>query len=383
MDYIYHSPPHLSGREQEFINDALVKNWVAPVGPHINTFESKLSAYVGAVGAVATCSGTAALHLALRLLGIGARDIVFCSSLTWIASIAPAIYLGAEPVFIDSEPSTWNMSPIALQRAFEDGQNKARLPKAVIVVHLFGQSANMEPILDLCNVFKVPVIEDSAQSLGATYLGKHCGTMGYFGIYSFNGNKIITTSSGGALVSHDETAISRARYLAGHARLPVRHHEHSEIGYNYRMSNICAAIGLAQIQVIDERIAARRAIYAEYCRRLNDLPGVVFMPEFPPCHSTHWMTTLTLDKDVSPVTNIELMDALSVANIEPRPIWMPQHLQPVMRGYKFYPHVEGEDVSAQLFHTGLCLPSGSSLTQQGIDRVVTCIRQRFAHDQVT
>lgn len=377
MEKIYHSPPHMSGKEIEYIKNALDQNWVAPVGPQLDEFEIKLAQYVGAKKVLATNSGTSAIHLALRLLNIGKGDIVFCSSLTWIASVAPTIYLGAEPVFIDSESQSWNMSPQALQRALEEGKRKNKLPKAVIVVNLYGQSADMTPIIDFCNTYNIPIIEDSAQSLGAKYNGKHSGTIGHFGIYSFNGNKIITTSSGGALVSNNIEAIARAKTLSTHSRLPFKYHTHKEIGYNYRMSNINAAIGLAQIEVLNERITARRNIYSQYYKALSNLPGVTFVPELENSFSTRWMTAITIDPNEGPVTNVELINMLYKLNIEPRYVWMPQHLQPVMKNFSYYKHSENEDVSARLFNTGICLPSGSNLTDENFNRITESILEFY------
>lgn len=377
MPRIHHSPPHLDGRERQLVLDALAQNWVAPGGPHVDEFERGLADYVGA-GVVATASGTAALHLAFRLLDVRPGDLVLCSSFTWVASVAPAIYMGAEAAFVDSEPDTWNMSPAALRRALQEARTGGRVPKAVVVVQVYGQTADMDPILALCREHGVPVVEDAAESLGATYHGQQSGTFGRFGIFSFNGNKIITTSAGGALVSADPEMLDRARYLAGQARLPVRHHEHAELGYNYRMSNLCAAVGVGQLEALEVRVAARRAIYHEYRRRLGGLPGLAFMPECGHGRATHWMTAVTLDPASSPVTRDELLDALAADDIEPRPVWMPQHRQPVMRECRFHPHQPGEDVAGRIFDTGLCLPSGSSLTAQEMDRVVACVRRAFA-----
>ncbi|MGG3907410.1 DegT/DnrJ/EryC1/StrS family aminotransferase [Geobacillus stearothermophilus] len=367
---IYLSPPHMSGNEQKYINEAFETNWIAPLGPNVDAFEKELAAYVGAKGAAAVSSGTAAIHLALRLLDVQQRDKVFCSSLTFIASANPILYQGAEPVFIDSEPDTWNMSPLALERAMEEAKREGKLPKAVIVVNLYGQSAKMDEILAICNHYQVPVVEDAAESLGSTYKGKKSGTFGKFGIYSFNGNKIITTSGGGMLVSDDVEALQKARFLATQARDPAPHYQHSQIGYNYRMSNIVAGIGRAQLEVLDERVKARRAVFDRYVQALGDIEGIQFMPELEGSMSNRWLTTLTIDRQTLGVTPMDIINALAEENIEARPVWKPLHLQPVFDGVTYYPHQEGWSVSDELFANGICLPSGSSMTVEDQNRVI-------------
>jgi pyridoxal phosphate-dependent aminotransferase EpsN len=367
---IYLSPPHMSGNEQKYIDEAFKTNWIAPLGPNVDAFEKELAEYVGIEGAVAVSSGTAAIHLALRLLDIKSGDRVFCSTLTFIASASPILYQGAEPVFIDSEPDTWNMSPIALERALEDAKREGKLPKAVIVVNLYGQSAKMDEILSLCNKYNIPVIEDAAESLGSTYKGKKSGTFGKFGIYSFNGNKIITTSGGGMLVSNDVEALQKARFLATQARDPAPHYQHSQVGYNYRMSNIVAGIGRAQLEVLDERVKARRAIFDRYVQALGNIEGVHFMPELEGTMSNRWLTTLTIDQQTLGVTPMDIINALAEENIEARPVWKPLHLQPVFDGVTYYPHQEGWSVSDELFANGICLPSGSSMTVEEQNRVI-------------
>ncbi|MBE2914125.1 aminotransferase class I/II-fold pyridoxal phosphate-dependent enzyme [Anoxybacillus flavithermus] len=367
---IYLSPPHMSGNEQKYINEAFETNWIAPLGPNVDAFEKELAAYVGSKGAAAVSSGTAALHLALRLLDVQQGDTVFCSSLTFIASANPILYQGAEPVFIDSEPDTWNMSPLALERAMEVAKKEGKLPKAVIVVNLYGQSAKMDEILAICNHYQVPVVEDAAESLGSTYKGKKSGTFGKFGIYSFNGNKIITTSGGGMLVSDDVEALQRARFLATQARDPAPHYEHSQMGYNYRMSNIVAGIGRAQLEVLDERVKARRAIFDRYVQALGDIEGIHFMPELEGTMSNRWLTTLMIDQQALGVTPMDIINALAEENIEARPVWKPLHLQPVFDGVTYYPHEEGWSVSDELFANGICLPSGSSMTIDEQNRVI-------------
>ncbi|AMV12439.1 pyridoxal phosphate-dependent aminotransferase [Geobacillus thermoleovorans] len=367
---IYLSPPHMSGNEQKYIQEAFETNWIAPLGPNVDAFEKELAAYVGSKGAAAVSSGTAAIHLALRLLGVGQGDVVFCSSLTFVASANPILYQGAEPVFIDSEPETWNMSPRALERAMEGAKREGKLPKAVIVVNLYGQSAKMDEILAICDRYGVPVVEDAAESLGSTYKGKKSGTFGKFGIYSFNGNKIITTSGGGMLVSDDVDALARARFLATQARDPALHYQHSQMGYNYRMSNIVAGIGRAQLEVLDERVKARRAVFDRYVQALGEIEGIRFMPELAGTMSNRWLTALTIDQQVLGVTPMEIINALAEENIEARPVWKPLHLQPLFAGVRYYPHEEGWSVSDDLFANGLCLPSGSSMTVEEQQRVI-------------
>lgn len=370
MKKIFLSPPHMCGNEQKYINEAFETNWIAPVGPNVDAFEKELAEYVGSKGAAAVSSGTAAIHLALRLLDVCQGDKVFCSSLTFIASANPILYQGAEPVFIDSESDTWNMSPLALERAMEEAKKEGKLPKAVIVVNLYGQSAKMDEILAICNHYQVPVVEDAAESLGSTYKGKKSGTFGKFGIYSFNGNKIITTSGGGMLVSDDLEALQKARFLATQARDPAPHYQHSQVGYNYRMSNIVAGIGRAQLEVLDERLKARRAIFDRYVQALRDIEGIQFMPELEGTMSNRWLTTLTIDQQALGVTPMDIINALAEENIEARPVWKPLHLQPVFNGVTYYPHEEGWSVSDELFANGICLPSGSSMTIEEQDRVI-------------
>jgi pyridoxal phosphate-dependent aminotransferase EpsN len=367
---IFLSPPHMSGNEQKYINEAFETNWIAPLGPNVDAFEKELAEYVGSKGAAAVSSGTAAIHLALRLLDVQQGDKVFCSSLTFIASANPILYQGAEPIFIDSEPDTWNMSPLALERAMEVAKKEGKLPKAVVVVNLYGQSAKMDEILAICNHYQVPVVEDAAESLGSTYKGKKSGTFGKFGIYSFNGNKIITTSGGGMLVSDDVEALQKARFLATQARDPAPHYQHSQVGYNYRMSNIVAGIGRAQLEVLDERVKARRSIFDRYVQALGDIEGVHFMPELEGTMSNRWLTTLTIDQKALGVTPMDIINALAEENIEARPVWKPLHLQPVFNGVTYYPHQEGWSVSDGLFANGICLPSGSSMTVEDQNRVI-------------
>ncbi|SHR97949.1 perosamine synthetase [Mycobacteroides abscessus subsp. abscessus] len=371
---IFLSPPHLSGNEAKYIQEAIDTNWIAPLGPNVDAFEKELAEYVGASGAVAVSSGTAAIHLALSLLDVGKGDTVFCSSLTFVASANPILYLGAEPVFIDSEPDTWNMSPEALKRAFREAKLDDKLPKAVIVVNLYGQSAKMDEIVAICDKYEVPMIEDAAESLGAIYKGKQSGTFGKFGIYSFNGNKIITTSGGGMLVSDDLEALSRVRFLATQARDLATHYQHSVMGYNYRMSNVLAGIGRGQLELLDERVQARRSVFSKYQYELGQLPGIYFMPELHGTMSNRWLTAITVDERETGISVKEILEIMSIENIEARPVWKPLHLQPLFIGRKYYPHDETYSVSDELFESGICLPSGSNLTDNDFNRVVECIK---------
>ncbi len=374
---IYLSPPHIGEYEQEFVSDAFGSNWIAPLGPHVDGFEREIVEYTGIKGALALASGTAAIHLALRYLGVQTNDIVFCSSLTFIGSTNPILYQGATPVLIDSEPKSWNMSPSALERAFLDAEQSGTLPKAVIVVNLYGQSADFDALLPICQRYGVPIIEDAAESIGATYTGKASGTFGTFGVYSFNGNKIITTSGGGMLVSDDLEAIEKCRFWATQARDPARHYQHSEMGYNYRLSNILAAVGRGQLRVLDERVKACRQVFERYAEALAEIGGLEFMPELAEGISNRWLTTLTLDPKRSGKTPTQLMDALEQENIEARPVWKPLHLQPLFQGMPYYPHTPDDSVSDRLFEQGLCLPSGSNLTEAEQKQVIRCVKREL------
>ncbi|EEL48448.1 MULTISPECIES: aminotransferase class I/II-fold pyridoxal phosphate-dependent enzyme [Bacillus cereus group] len=380
---IFLSPPHMSGNEQKYVNQAFEQNWIAPLGPNVDAFEHQIAEYIGVKSAAAVSAGTAAIHLALQLLDVNRDDTVFCSSLTFVASANPIAYQGAEPIFIDSEPDTWNMSPVALEKAFEDAQASGKLPKAVIVVHLFGQSAKMDEIMMVCDKYGVPVVEDSAESLGTTYKGKQTGSFGKFGIFSFNGNKIITTSGGGMLVSNDEAAIQKARFLSTQARDPAVHYEHSHIGYNYRMSNIVAGVGRAQLEVLDDRVQARRDIFARYKTALGELTGITFMPEFKDAVPNRWLSALLIDKEVAGVTYLDVIEALAAENIEARPVWKPLHQQPIFAGSKYYTHSDRESVSDKLFSQGLCLPSGSSMMVEDQERIISTIKAVLAKRVLT
>jgi pyridoxal phosphate-dependent aminotransferase EpsN len=363
----------MSGKEKEYIEEAFTSNWIAPLGPQVDAFENEMADYIGC-RTLAVSSGTAALHLALRLLGVGRGDIVFCSSLTFIGSVNPVLYLGAEPVFIDSEPKSWNMSPAALEKAFNWAKSAGRMPKAVIIVDLYGQSADYEPLLKICQEYEVPVVEDAAEALGASYNGKACGTMGRYGVFSFNGNKIITTSGGGMLAANDEEALKKALFWATQARDPAPWYQHSEMGYNYRMSNIAAAIGRGQLQVLDDRVNAHRVIFERYNEALGNIPGVGFMPEPGYSRSNRWLTVMTLDAEICEVEPMQIINALADENIESRPLWKPMHMQPLFAGCRYFTHGDGESIGDKLFASGLCLPSGSSMAEEEQQRVIELVK---------
>ena len=367
------STPHMGEQELEFVKEAFSSNWIAPVGPHINAFETEFSQIVGSKYGAAVSSGTAALHLALRLVGVEPGDEVFCSTLTFIASASPIIYLGAKPVFIDSDRISWNMNPHLLREALAKRAQINKLPKALILVHLYGQTADLDPIVELCNEYNIPLIEDAAEALGATYKGKSPGSFGKIGIFSFNGNKIITTSGGGMLVSDDQELIDKARFLATQAREPVAHYQHSEIGYNYRLSNILAGIGRGQLRVLHERVAARRRNFQIYQQGLAHLPGIDFMPEADYGTHTRWLTCLTLDPNLASVDQETIRLHLATQNIESRPVWKPLHLQPVFADCE----VIGGEVAEDLFYRGLCLPSGSNLSVTDLKQVIDEIVKKY------
>ncbi len=367
---VFISPPHMSGDEQPYIREAFETNWLGPLGPNVDAFEQEFRAVVGSPHAVAVSSGTAALHLALQILGVGAGDEVLVSTLTFCASVNPVLYLGGYPTFIDSERDSWNMDPGLLEQTLAARAREGRLPRAVVLVHLYGQSANIGPLVEACQRYGVALVEDAAEALGSTYLGRAPGTFGRAGIFSFNGNKIITTSGGGMLVSPDADVAARARQLATQARDPVPHYQHSEVGYNYRMSNVLAGMGRGQLQVLEERVAARRRNFAFYAEGLSDLPGVEFMPEAAWGRHTRWLTCITIDPGRFGTNRDAVRLALERENIESRPVWKPMHLQPVFAGY---PSVRG-GVAEELFERGLCLPSGSNLKDEERERVIAVIR---------
>lgn len=362
---IYLSSPHMSdeGYELEYIKEAFETNWIAPLGKNVDEFEKEFASYVGAKHAAALSSGTAAIHMALKAAGVDKGDIVFCQSLTFAASANPIIYQNATPVFIDSDYKTWNMDPNALEEAFKKYPNA----KAVVVVHLYGLSADMDPIVEICKRYNAVLIEDSAESLGTLYKGKHTGTIGDYGIFSFNGNKIITTSGGGMLVSDNEERIKKVRFWSTQARDKARHYQHSEIGYNYRMSNIVAGIGRGQLKVLDDRIQKKRYIYNYYKKELDHLEGLSFMPINDWNEPNCWLTVIQLTGKVRP---LDVILALENENIESRPVWKPMHLQPVYDGYDYI----GSDVSEKLFENGVCLPSDTKMTDEDLDRVCSIIK---------
>lgn len=372
---VWLSSPHLGEEETAFVEEAFRTNWIAPLGPHVDGFERELAAHVGVGHAAALSSGTAAIHLALLLLGVRPGDTVFCSSLTFVGSCNPIQYCNAQPVFIDSEPQTWNMSPAALERALEWARRENRLPRCVIIVNLYGQSADMDALLPLCERYGVPVLEDAAESLGASYKGRSSGTMGRLGVYSFNGNKIITTSGGGMLVGDDEQLVARARKLSTQAREPAAHYEHIETGFNYRMSNVLAGIGRGQLRVLEQRVEQRRRVFEVYREALADFPGIRWMPEPEGYRSTRWLTCFTLDGPSAHERARLVMRALERHSIEARPVWKPMHLQPLYLGAPYFAHADGDDVSASLFDSGICLPSGSNLTDAQLHHVLDHLRR--------
>ncbi len=364
------SPPHLGNLEHKFVQSAFKTNWIAPAGPQLDLFEDEFCQVVGASHAAALSSGTASLHLALILAGVEAGDEVFCSTLTFVATANPILYLRAKPVFIDSDQISWNMDPHLLAEALSKRARLGRLPKAVILVHLYGQSADIDPILATCNYYGVPLIEDAAESLGASYKGKSTGTFGRIGIYSFNGNKIITTSGGGMLISDDASLVAKARFLASQARDPAPHYQHSNLGYNYRLSNVLAGIGRGQLRVLQERIAARRLNYKRYYEGLAHIPGINFMPSLQNGQGTRWLTTLTINSKEFGVTREDVRGILLTQYIESRPVWKPLHLQPVFAECDCI----GGKVAKELFRKGLCLPSGSNMTNVEQKQVISLIK---------
>jgi dTDP-4-amino-4,6-dideoxygalactose transaminase len=367
---IYLSPPDMSAAERSALLSAFDSNWIAPLGPEVDAFEADLARRVGVRDAAALSSGTAALHLALVLLDIGAGDEVWTGTLTFAATANAIRYVGATPVFIDSERESWNMDPALLRDALREAANRGSLPKALIVVDLYGQCADYARICDACQEFGVPIIEDAAEALGATYDGRPAGSFGTIGVLSFNGNKIITTSGGGALLSDEPALVERARHLAAQARQPTPHYEHLEIGYNYRLSNLLAALGRAQLSRLDDLIERRRRIHQRYLDALGGIGGVTFLSEAPLRRSTCWLTCMLVDVGRLGVSTAEIREHLEAHNIEARPVWKPMHLQPVHRDCR----VIGGAVAEELFRTGLCLPSGSSLSDESQQRVLDAFR---------
>lgn len=365
---IYLSPPHMSGEELRMVQEVFESNWISPAGPHLEQFEKTLSAWSGLPHTAALSSGTAAIHLALLILGVGKGDEVICSSFTFAGSCNPIVYVGAKPIFIDSEWNSWNMDPDLLKHAIQDRISKGKKPKAIIIVHLYGMPANMNKIMNLAQEFEIPVIEDAAEALGSLYAGLRAGSLGDFGVYSFNGNKIITTSGGGSLQSKNEKWIQKARFLATQARDPEPHYQHSVIGFNYRLSNVCAAIGVGQMMSLEQKVNQRRANFEHYKNKLTPL-GVKFQPEPSESYSNRWLTCILLDPKLHKLTTESLRVELENNNIESRPLWKPMHLQPVFSNEIAY--VNG--VSESLFQTGLCLPSGSALSTLELDVICEII----------
>lgn len=367
--------PHMSdeGYEQQFIKEVFDTNWIAPLGENVNKFEEEIANYVGVKTGAALSAGSAAIHLGLKALNVKQGDIVFCSSLTFSATCNPIIYQNATPVFIDSEYETWNMDPLALEKAFEKYPN----PKAVIVVHLYGTPAKMDEIIKICKKHNVPLIEDAAESLGSIYNGQQTGTFGEYGVFSFNGNKIITTSGGGMLVSNNEDGIKKVRFWATQSKEPVRHYEHKEIGYNYRMSNICAGIGRGQLKVLDKRIEKKTGIYNKYKNELEKVKEIKMQPIPKNTMPNHWLSVMTIDKD-SKVKPLNIMETLEKENIDSRPVWKPMHLQPVFKEYDFITAKnDGTSVSEDLFNRGVCLPSDTKMTEEEQERVIDIIKKCF------
>ena len=375
QEKIYLASPHMGGEEMKYIQEAFDTNWIAPLGKNVNQFEKEMADYVGLKAGAALSAGTAALHLGLKALGVGEGDVVFCSSLTFSASANPIIYLGAKPVFIDSEPETWNMSPVALEKAYE----KYPHPKAVVIVDLYGQSADYERLLAICKAHHTPVLEDAAEALGATYQGQKCGTLGDLSVLSFNGNKIITTSGGGMLLGNDEALIQKVRFWSTQSRENERHYEHKELGYNYRMSNIVAGIGRGQLKVLDERVAKKKQIFETYQEAFKQISDIEMMPISDQGKPNYWLSCMTL-KEGSAVKPLDIMLALEKENIESRPVWKPMHLQPYFKAFDFFSHCDPENeqsTAEDIFNRGVCLPSDTKMTEADQQRIIHIINSFF------
>lgn len=370
---IFLSRPHMGGSEQKYINEAFEQNWIAPLGENVTEFENTIKNYINIDEALALSSGTSAIHLALIESEVTEKDIVFCTSLTFCATSNPILYQKAIPVFIDSELDSWNMSPQALEKAFKAYAEKSIKPKAVIVVNLYGQSAKLDEIRKICDYYQVTLIEDAAESLGSEYQGKMSGSFGDYGIFSFNGNKIITTSGGGMLVTNDKQSREHALFLSTQARDKAIYYQHSEIGYNYRLSNISAGIGRGQMEVLNQRVQRRRAIFDKYKKNLQDIKGIEFQPELPNSKSNRWLTALTIDEKQSGFSANDVIDALGKENIEARPVWKPMHLQPLYSQYEFIS--TDKDNAKYLFEQGICLPSGSDMKNKDQEKVIQIIKK--------
>jgi dTDP-4-amino-4,6-dideoxygalactose transaminase len=372
---IWLSSPHMSGKEMKYINEAFTTNWIAPLGPNVDKFENELAKYLSVKSCAALSSGTAAIHLALIVLGVKSGDEVICSSFTFAASANPIVYLNATPVFIDSEPETWNMDPVLLEEAILDRVKLGKKPKAIIVVHLYGMPAKIDEITTIAAKYNIPIIEDAAEAIGSEYNNKKCGSFGDISILSFNGNKIITTAGGGAIVSDNKEYVDHARFLSTQAADKAIHYQHSQIGYNYRLSNILAGIGIGQLEVVDSRIDSRRKIFSRYYEALSGIEGIKFHIEPAGKYkSNRWLTTIIIDSDqTNGITREDIRLGLEKENIESRPLWKPLHIQPVFLSCPSYIN----DVSYNLFINGLCLPSGSNLSDADLNRVVNCIKTKL------
>jgi pyridoxal phosphate-dependent aminotransferase EpsN len=370
MRRILLSVPHMGNNEERYVNEAFASNWLSTVGPNITAFEQAFEARIG-LPAVALASGTAAIHLGLRLLGVGEKDEVFCSTLTFVATANPIRYLRAEPVFLDSDRTTWNVDPEVLADTLRERARMNRLPRAVILVHIFGQCADMDPILEVCRHYGVPILEDAAEALGATYKGRPAGTLGDVGVFSFNGNKVITTTGGGMLVAQKREWTDKARFWSTQARDPGIAYEHTEMGYNYRMSNVLAGIGRGQLEVLDVRVQQRRAVAFRYRDAFVDLPGISLMPQAPYGLHTNWLSCFLIDEEQFGCSRDELIQALNAANVESRPVWKPMHCQPLYESCERY----GGEVAEDLFHRGICLPSSSSLSAEEQLYVISQVRR--------
>lgn len=368
---IYLSPPHMSGNELKYIQNAFESNWIAPLGPYVDAFEKKIEDHLQAASCAALSSGTAAIHLALILSNVLPGDYVICPSFTFSATANPILYQKAIPVFVDSETETWNMDPEQLRMAIQYCINKKQKPKAIILVHLYGMPCKLNELLEIAAEYQIPVIEDAAESLGSKYNNKYTGTFGKFGVLSFNGNKIITTSGGGALISEDKQAIEKARFLATQARDKAVHYQHSEVGYNYRLSNICAAIGCGQMEVLNDRILKRRNNFSFYADQFSGTPEIQFLQEPDNSFSNRWLTTILVDKLKTGINKSDIINALEKNNIESRPLWKPLHLQPVFESFPAFTNSNSE----QLFNSGLCLPSGSLLSPEDLTEICTIIKE--------
>jgi dTDP-4-amino-4,6-dideoxygalactose transaminase len=376
LDRIYLSPPHLGRHELNYLHKAVEDNWVAPIGPNLTGFEADLCAFTGVAHAVALTSGTAAIHLGLRLLGVGPGDEVLCPSLTFVATANPILYCGATPVFVDSEADTWNMCPQRLREAIEDRIKQGKRPKALILVHLYGMPAKLRELLSLAQEYGLPVLEDAAEALGARYQGRPLGSFGQVSVFSFNGNKILTTSGGGALLTPDAGLAQKALFLATQAKDPAPHYQHSEVGYNYRLSNLLAGIGRGQMELLEDRVKRRREIFGWYQEHLAGVPGltVALAPEPAGSHSNRWLTTILLDPAATSATPETLRQHLETRHIESRPLWKPLHLQPLFEGVPMY----GGAVAESLFARGLCLPSGTALSDDELGRVARALKEALS-----